>query len=82
MFLSGIFREALACISGASIELYNTDGSQGSALGAGLGAGFYSSEKEAFAGLKKIMTVEPVHSKAEAYKEAYNRWLKELTTNN
>jgi xylulokinase len=78
MFLSGLFREALATISGASIELYNTDGSQGAALGAGLGAGLYRSEKEAFDGLKKIMTVEPVNAKAAAYKEAYERWVAEL----
>ncbi len=81
MFLSGLFREALACISGARIELYNTDGSQGAALGAGLGAGFYKSEKEAFAGLKKIMTVEPVKAKVDAYQEAYNTWLTALAGN-
>ena len=40
MFLSPIFRETLAGVSGATIELYDTDGSVGAARGAGIGAGF------------------------------------------
>jgi xylulokinase len=63
MFLSPVFRETLAGVSGATIELYNTDGSQGAAKGAGLGAGFYHSA-EAFEGLK-IATAEPDRSKLQ-----------------
>jgi len=74
MFLSPIFRDTLAGISGATIELYNTDGSQGAALGAGLGAGFYANAKEAFAGLKKIATVEPNKANTAAYADAYGKW--------
>ena len=61
MFLSPVFREALACVSGATIELYNTDGSQGAAKGAGLGAGVYKSAQEAFAGLKKMPPLNPIN---------------------
>jgi xylulokinase len=74
MFLSPVFRDALAGVTGATIELYNTDGSQGAAKGAGLGAGYYSSSKDAFSGLKRIETVEPDTSKVKAYQEAYNKW--------
>jgi xylulokinase len=74
MFLSPVFRETLAGVTGATIELYDTDGSQGAAKGAGVGAGYYASFKEAFAGLKKIETVIPDASKVQAYKEAYGRW--------
>ncbi len=81
MFLSPLFREALACISGAQIELYNTDGSQGAALGAGVGAGFYKTFQDAFNGLKKILTVEPDQTKIPAYREAYNSWLNVLKRN-
>ena len=38
MFLSPIFRDTLAGVTGATIELYNTDGSVGAAKGAGIGA--------------------------------------------
>ena len=75
MFLSPIFRETLSGISGATIELYNTDGSQGAALGAGVGAGFYRSFAEAFTGLKKLETIEPDVSKSSAYLGAYVKWL-------
>jgi len=78
MFLSPVFRETLAGITGATIELYNTDGSQGAALGAGIGAGYFKSFGEAFTGLKKLETIEPDVSKAAAYQEAYGRWLEVL----
>jgi xylulokinase len=78
MFLSPIFRETLAGITGATIELYNTDGSQGAALGAGVGAGYYPSFREAFTNLKKLETVEPNLIRVNAYKEAYSKWLEVL----
>lgn len=75
MFLSPVFREALAGVTGATIELYDTDGSVGAAKGAGIGAGIYKDHNEAFATLKKLEIIEPTHE-AE-YKAAYERW-KEL----
>ena len=41
MFFSDVFRNTLAGVSGATIELYETDGSVGAAKGAGLGCGIY-----------------------------------------
>jgi len=78
MFLSAIFREAFSTVTGARVELYNTDGSQGAARGAGLGANIYPSSKEAFVGLTAVMTVEPDSAKAPAYQEAYGRWERAL----
>lgn len=78
MFLSPVFREAFACVTGAPVELYNTDGSQGAARGAGVGAGIYSSFKDAFSGLKAVKSVEPDVQKQEQYKEAYEKWLQFL----
>ena len=74
MFLSTIFRETLAGISGATIELYNTDGSIGAARGAGIGSGYYASAQEAFANLKKLDTVTPDPYKKAEYEDAYQRW--------
>jgi xylulokinase len=77
MFLSKIFREALSCVTGTVIHLYNTDGSIGAARGAGIGCGFYKSEKEAFTGLAEVGITEPDKSKSVTYEEAYMKW-KEL----
>ncbi|HKK80867.1 MAG TPA: FGGY-family carbohydrate kinase [Prolixibacteraceae bacterium] len=77
MFLSPIFRDTLAGISGATIELYNTDGSVGAARGAAVGSGYYKSFAEAFGSLKKLETIEPDTSKKAQYEDAYGSW-KEL----
>ncbi len=76
MFLSPIFRETLAGVSGANIELYETDGSVGAAKGAGIGAGTYKNAKEAFATLKKVMTIEP--KDVALYRKAYEHWKEQL----
>ena len=74
MFLSPIFRQTLSNITGATIELYNTDGSIGAARGAGIGAGVYKNAQEAFRMLKKVVTVVPEKENEEISLEAYNRW--------
>ncbi len=76
MFLSPIFRETLASVSSAVIELYDTDGAAGAAKGAGIGAGIYASPKEAFASLRKIMTIEPDTKNCDRYQDAYAQWKK------
>ena len=74
MFLSPLFRDTLAGVSGATIELYQTDGSVGAAKGAGIGAGIYKDNNEAFATLEKLQVIEPDQSKRDAYRSAYSRW--------
>ncbi len=80
MFLSPVFREALSCITGVGIHLYNTDGSVGAARGAGIGCGFYNSEKEAFAGLRTVGETLPDKSRVSGYNEAYLKWKNLLAT--
>lgn len=77
MFLSPIFRNTLAGVTGATIELYDTDGSVGAAKGAGIGAGIFKNNTEAFATLEKLEVIEPDVNNRSAYDEAYARW-KEL----
>jgi xylulokinase len=74
MFLSQVFRETLAEISGATIELYDTDGSIGAANGAGVGSGVYASFEEAFENLNMRMVVEATRKDHDKYSEAYGRW--------
>jgi len=74
MFLSPIFRDTLAGVTGATIELFDTDGSVGSAKGAGIGAGIYASAGEAFATLDRLSVIEPHEADRQAYADAYRRW--------
>ena len=76
MFLSPIFRNTLAGVTGAVIDLYDTDGSVGAAKGAGIGAGIYKDNKEAFSTLEKLAVIEP--SDTEAYTAAYEVWKSRL----
>ncbi|MDN5554881.1 xylulokinase [Prevotella sp.] len=78
MFLSPMFRDTLAGVSGATIELYDTDGSVGAAKGAGMGAGIYKDNVEAFSTLKKLAVIEPDETKRDAYLNAYAEWKEEL----
>lgn len=78
MFLSPLFAEAFANTTGATIELFNTDGAQGAARAAGVGAGFYSSTDESFKGLKVLDRIEPLPSLENSYKTAYSKWLEAL----
>ncbi len=74
MFLSPLFAEAFATLTGATVELYNTDGSQGAARGAGLGAGLYKSPADAFVGLEPVRTVPPSKQLKRGYQAAYEAW--------
>jgi xylulokinase len=74
MFLSPIFKDTLAGVTGAVIELYDTNGAVGAAKGAGIGAGLFASPQEAFASLKKIEVIEADARKSDAYFDAYSTW--------
>ncbi|MDR0836584.1 MAG: carbohydrate kinase [Tannerella sp.] len=74
MFLSPIFTQTLANVSGATIELLNTDGAAGAAKAAGIGVGYYKSNDEAFATLTKLQVVGPETSSQAQTEEAYLRW--------
>jgi len=78
MFLSPLFTETFATVSGAQIELFDTDGSQGAARGAGIGAGIYRSLPEAFTGLKRIVHIEPNYTQRQLYLDAYKIWKQTL----
>jgi xylulokinase len=79
MFLSPLFRNTLAGVSGATIELYDTDGSVGAAKGAGIGAGIYKDNNEAFATLDKLEVITPNEKERPAYQAAYAAWKETLS---
>ena len=78
MFLSQLFGEAFATVTSSVVELYKTDGSQGAARGAGIGASIYKGPEDAFVGLTPVKTVEPNRKLSSAYADAYKNWEKVL----
>lgn len=74
MFLSNVFTEALVNAIGVAVELYDTDGAKGAALGAGIGQGFFSNPKDAFSNMKSIGLVEPTPHLVAQYAEVYAQW--------
>ncbi len=80
MFLSPIFKLAFANTMNATLELYDTDGAQGAARGAGVGVGIFNSPGDAFKGLEKTETIEPDETLTEIYSATYARWLRILNS--
>jgi xylulokinase len=78
MFLSPVFREALCNSSGLEIELFETSGAQGAAIGAGMGAGVFESKEDAFAGIEKKSTIQPDAELKDSYEDAYENWKQKL----
>lgn len=80
MFLSDIFKQTFANATGATVQLVNTDGAQGAARGAGLGAGIFKNRQEAFRGLKTIEEINPDKAKQSFYQDLYGKWQNQLNS--
>jgi xylulokinase len=78
LFQSRVFKEAFVNTCNVDLEIYNTDGSQGAARGAGIGARYYSSPDEAFKGLKVIEKLCPNAELVTKYGSVYENWNKGL----
>lgn len=76
LFKSSLFCKAFAGLTGCTIELLKTDGAQGAARGAGMGAGLYSSHAEALSGLSSVRQIEP--QEGDRWQEVYGRWHQHL----
>jgi xylulokinase len=72
MFLSDVFTESFVNATGVPVELYHCDGSVGAALGAGIGAGIFKTEAEAFSKATVLKLVEP--TKTGLYNNLYEEW--------
>jgi xylulokinase len=78
MFLSPLFCEALATAGDVPIEIYQTDGAQGAARGAAVGAGLVSTLGEAGRALRCTRTIEPSPPLRNAYADALGAWDRSL----
>lgn len=76
MFLSGLFAQTFADVTGATVELYEADGAQGAARAAGVGADLVA-KSDLAKGLKLKQTISPGRD-ADAVKEVYQDWYRLL----
>ncbi len=72
MFLSEVFANCFVNATNVTVELHDCDGSVGAAKGAGIGAGFYATAKQAFSNSKPLNLIEP--TQATLYDELYTEW--------
>ncbi len=72
MFLSNVFANAFVNATGVSVELYETDGSVGAALGAGIGVGYFSEPSQAFKNREVLSVIQPAQT--ALYNELYAKW--------
>lgn len=83
MFLSELFCQTLATLSGAEIQLYDTDGALGAARGAALGAGFYQNPRQCFSTMKMLKVFQPQIELKNQLDEVFDKWnihLKKIST--
>ena len=73
MFLSPLFAQTFANVSGCRLELFDTDGAQGAARGAGYGAGLFPELSDCFRGMNIREAYEP-GSNAETHGQLYLKW--------
>jgi xylulokinase len=78
LFLCPVFRQTLANATGSVIELYDTDGAKGAAIGAGIGCGIYSSSEEAFKNLHLTGSTKPDINTLNKTVNACNNWIRTL----
>ena len=80
LFLSDLFSRAFADTSGAVVELMATDGAEGAARAAGVGAGIFPTGRDSLAGLRVHARYDPDLATASRYRDAYTRWLDRLAS--
>jgi xylulokinase len=81
LFRSPLFAEMFASVTGATVEVFETDGAEGAARGAGVGLGAYHSLQDAFSTLNVLTRYEPDVGRLAEYQAVYNRWRSVLERN-
>ena len=74
LFLSPVFRQLLADLSGTTVRLMDTDGALGAARGAACGAGLFASLQEAVHNIPVLVEVHPDTHAGPRLVELYEQW--------
>jgi len=74
LFLSPLFRQTLADLTGAVIQLHDTDGASGAARGAAFGAGLVATPQDALRSLQRLAEILPDPCSEAPVADAYFAW--------
>lgn len=74
MFQSAVFTNTIAELTGATIELLESTGATGAAIGAGIGAGYYDNPEQGLGELNIAKVYQPSGKNIQAYQKAYQQW--------
>ena len=77
MYLSSIFSSTIVNASNVSIQLLESDGAYGAALGAGIGSHYYKSVHEGINSIKLLSEILPDQNKNKT-SDFYEKWKSEL----
>jgi xylulokinase len=78
MYLSSIFSSTIVNASNVSIQLLESDGAYGAALGAGIGSKLYATVQEGINSIKVLSEVLPDQNKNKTL-DYYEKWKQELS---
>lgn len=78
LFQSAVFSQTIANLTSSTIEIIDTNGAIGAAIGAGFGVGLYASIEEGMRGLATKAQYVPDNSN-EQYLLAYQNWDRQLS---
>lgn len=80
MFLSQTFKEIFSNVANIPINLTESDGAKGAALGAGIGCGIIEDRESIKSKLKSLGEYKPSPELCERYSNLYGAWLHKLQT--
>lgn len=72
LFQSPVFAQTFANLTGASVEIWDTDGASGAARGAAIGAGLFPNMADAFKGIDVVARYEPKEN--ERLESEFEKW--------
>ncbi|MGL4369397.1 MAG: xylulokinase, partial [Spirochaetota bacterium] len=78
MFLNPDFCCAFSTVTGARLELFDSDGAQGAARAAGIGLGIFKDYEQAFSAMTCSSVYDPDPKIKDLYSESYSKWKKIL----
>jgi xylulokinase len=76
LFLSEVFCQTFSNLTGARLEIWNTDGAVGAARGAAVGSGYFAKPEDAFKDIRVVRAYEPEDS--GPLNESYANWKQRL----